>query len=105
MERFTEPYSEEDVEAQEVRFMAHHFTELSLRDYGCLRLLLSVVASAAIFQARLTLQRPSNGQVRRWNREFEVLTRYKYKDLEYAVEAMRSLMRNVERGIEREKNQ
>jgi hypothetical protein len=96
VERFMEHYGDSQG-AQEVRHAAHWIAELSLRDYGCVKLLPSAVAAAAIFLARLTL-RPSYGQVRRWNRELKEVTGYKPRDLEYAVEAMCALMRNIQLG-------
>jgi hypothetical protein len=93
VERFMEHYGDSQ-RGQEVRRAAHWIAELSLRDYGCLKLLPS---AAAIFLAMLTL-RPSYGQVRRWNRELKEVTGYKPRHLEYAVEAMCALIRNIQLG-------
>ncbi|XP_062217766.1 putative cyclin-F2-1 [Phragmites australis] len=95
---FTRSYSqgEEDLEVQHT---AHYLADISLLDYGCLKLRPSVVAAAAIFLARLTLK-PSYGQVRRWNRDLKELTGYRPKDLKYGVESMCSLMRKRDRSFD-----
>lgn len=96
VERFTEHYVVGEVKGDEVRRTAHRLAELALRDYGCLKLLPSAVAAAAIFLARLTLK-PSYRQVVQWNRDLKEVTGYKPSDFQYAVEAMLSLMRRTER--------
>ncbi|TVU29342.1 hypothetical protein EJB05_20905, partial [Eragrostis curvula] len=52
-------------EDQVLRLAAQCFTEVALRDYGCLKLKPSAVAAAAIFLARLALN-PSYGQAMRY---------------------------------------
>ncbi|KAK3158410.1 hypothetical protein QOZ80_2AG0136840 [Eleusine coracana subsp. coracana] len=96
VERFAERCGEV---GKEVRRTAHQFAEVALSDYGCVEMLPSAVAAAAVFLARLTTK-PSYGQVARWNREVKEVTGYKPRDLKYAVEAMCSLMRSIEPGFD-----
>ncbi|KAK3154582.1 hypothetical protein QOZ80_2BG0192490 [Eleusine coracana subsp. coracana] len=96
---FVEWVAERCVIEEEVRRAAHRFAEVALRDYGCVEMLPSAVAAAAVFLARLTTK-PSYGQVARWNRELKEVTGYKPRDLKYAVEAMCSLMRTIEPGFD-----
>ncbi|KAF8653378.1 hypothetical protein HU200_062305 [Digitaria exilis] len=82
---------EGDVEVDELRLRAHDLADVSLFHYGCLGLKPSVVAAAAMFLARVTFK-PSCGQMERWNKELKKVTGYKPKDLERAVDAIRSLV-------------
>ncbi|TVU29402.1 hypothetical protein EJB05_20966, partial [Eragrostis curvula] len=76
--RHSQQGSEEDV--AELRRVARLVADVSLFDYGCLKLLPSAVAAAAIFLERLLLTPSCNGnreQVRRWGRELEEMTGYR----------------------------
>ncbi|CAO2039568.1 unnamed protein product [Urochloa humidicola] len=87
----TRGYGEGDEEGDELEFRAHDLANLSLLHYGCLELRPSAVAAAALSLAMRTL-RPSYRRVVTWDRELEELTWYKPKDLERAVDAIRSLI-------------
>ncbi|CAN6245050.1 unnamed protein product [Urochloa humidicola] len=87
----TRGYCEGDEEGEELQFRAHDLANLSLLHYGCLELRPSAVAAAAISLAMRTL-RPSYRRVVTWDRELEGLTGYKTKDVERAVDAIRSLI-------------
>ncbi|KAL6634008.1 hypothetical protein ACP70R_026679 [Stipagrostis hirtigluma subsp. patula] len=99
VDHFTRRYDDSGQQGEEdlaaVRRTAHRLAEISLLDYGLLKLRPSTVAAAAIFLARLTLK-PSYGEMRRWNREFKELTGYKPSDLRHSVDSISSLMREHE---------
>ncbi|KAL6899619.1 hypothetical protein ACP4OV_006277 [Aristida adscensionis] len=92
VDHFTRRYSSGSKEEEELRRTAHHIADVSLLDYGLLGLRPSAVAAAAIFLARLA-QKPSYGEMKRWNGELKEVTGYRPSELRHGVESMSSLMR------------
>ncbi|KAL5213219.1 hypothetical protein ABZP36_024066 [Zizania latifolia] len=60
----------------EVQRLAHDIADKSLRNYGCLGYLPSVVAAASIFRARCALNPPDQLRWTAWSTELEELTGY-----------------------------
>ncbi|CAL9770847.1 unnamed protein product [Musa acuminata subsp. burmannicoides] len=71
----------------QLEYLGSYLAELSLLDYGCVKFLPSVVAAAAVFVARFTIDPKSHP----WNKKLEECTGYKVSDLKYCICAILDL--------------
>ncbi|KAF0933558.1 hypothetical protein E2562_018805 [Oryza meyeriana var. granulata] len=78
VEHFTRHYSQGEEDEQEVQRLARDVADQSLKNYGCVGYLPSVVAAASISIARWTLNPPG---ALPWSTELEELTGYNSQDI------------------------
>ncbi|KAG8097584.1 hypothetical protein GUJ93_ZPchr0013g37555 [Zizania palustris] len=70
--------------------MGSYLAELSLLEYGCVRLLPSVVAASAVFVARLTLDPDTNP----WSKKLQAVTGYRASELKDCITLIHDLQLN-----------
>ncbi|XP_047310700.1 cyclin-A2-4-like [Impatiens glandulifera] len=75
----------------ELEFLANYLTELTLVDYEFLKFIPSMIAAAAVFLARWTLDQ----SIHPWNSTMVYYTKYKASDLKTIVHAMHDLQMNA----------
>ncbi|KAG8062738.1 hypothetical protein GUJ93_ZPchr0003g16773 [Zizania palustris] len=73
-----------------LEFMGSYLAELSLLEYGCVRLLPSVVAASAVFVARLTLNPDTNP----WSKKLQAVTGYRSSELKDCITLIHDLQLN-----------
>uniref|UniRef100_A0A0E0KG30 Uncharacterized protein n=1 Tax=Oryza punctata TaxID=4537 RepID=A0A0E0KG30_ORYPU len=71
-------------------FMGSYLAELSLLEYGCVRLLPSVVAASVVFVARLTLDPDTNP----WSKKLQEVTGYRASELKDCITCIHDLQLN-----------
>ncbi|CAA7403095.1 unnamed protein product [Spirodela intermedia] len=74
-----------------LEFLANYLAELTLVEYSFLRFLPSLIAAAAVFLARWTLDESTPP----WNPTLEHYTRYRFSDLEAVALEMQELQTNA----------
>uniref|UniRef100_A0A0E0N811 Uncharacterized protein n=1 Tax=Oryza rufipogon TaxID=4529 RepID=A0A0E0N811_ORYRU len=73
-----------------LEFMCSYLAELSLLEYGCVRLLPSVVAASVVFVARLTLDPDTNP----WSKKLQEVTGYRASELKDCITCIHDLQLN-----------
>ncbi|EAZ27746.1 hypothetical protein OsJ_11693 [Oryza sativa Japonica Group] len=73
-----------------LEFMCSYLAELSLLEYGCVRLLPSVVAASVVFVARLTLDSDTNP----WSKKLQEVTGYRASELKDCITCIHDLQLN-----------